>query len=161
MRSRSLLAVATLLAVGCSDSPTATLLEPADALLGTWAGEPPPPWAIAHGTAESYNQVFTWTGHFLATPTDKLAWLQFKSADGATFSRGARIMSRNGIVSGFGTVTLAGGQVVDLKTVDTFTYETWRTTGIVSFSGENFAGSTFRKGGGEVCVGCDGYIKGR
>lgn len=154
MRSPFLLAVAALLAVGCSDSPTATVLAPSDALLGEWAGEPPPPWAIAHGTAEAYNQVFTWTGHFLSTPTDKLAWLQFKGATGATFSRGARIMSRNGIVSGFGTVTLADGQVVDLKTVTTFTYETWRTSGVVSFSGENISGRSFGKGGGEV-VCCD------
>lgn len=152
MRSSFLLAVAALLAVGCSDSPTATVLAPSDALLGEWAGEPPPPWAVADGTAEAYNQVFTWTGHFLATPTDKLAWLQFKSAEGATFSRGARIMSRNGTVTGFGTVTLDGGQVVDLKTVTEFDYETWRNTGYLSFEGENFSGSSLRKIGGEEVI---------
>lgn len=156
MRSPFLLAVVALLAVGCSDSPTTSVLAPSDALFGEWAGEPPPPWAVAGGTAEAYNQVFNWTGHFLANPTDKLAWLQFKSADGGvTFSRGARIMSRKGVVSGFGSATLADGRVIDLKTVDTFNYETWRDTGYLSFSGENFSGATGRGQGECGITACD------
>lgn len=142
MRSHFLTIAAAVFAFGCTEGPSAPLLQPVEASFGTWAGEPPPPWAPAVGTGTAYEHVYSWTGHFLANPPNRLAWLRFQSGSGIQFSRDARIMKIGSNVTGFGTATLPDGHKIDLKTVDTFNYESWRTEGVLYFSGPDFTGST-------------------
>lgn len=154
MRRSFIPMLAAVFAFACSDLPTATQLEPMDASFAREPGgvpevdNPPPPFAIVTGTGEVASMPYSFTAKFFANKPGNIAWLQFTSIVGesATLSSNARIMIQNGEIKGTGTIRV-GGNTIDLRTVNSFNYQTYRTTGFVSFSAPGLTGSTFRSGG--------------
>ena len=153
MRRSWIATMAAVFAIGCTEVPSAPLLEPVAASFET--SEPPPPWAVASGSISTeYGEISFSAGLFINKPGN-VAWLQFhtvSSVDGtATATKNARIMSLNGKVSGVGTISV-GGNTIYLNEVTTFTYSTYRTTKTVSFSGGSIlrgTASTGKVGGDE------------
>lgn len=139
MRRSSILVVASMFALGCADIPSAPLFEPQGNLKAI--DYPPPPFELVYGGGTAYEQAFSWTGHFLANPPRRLAWLQFKSSDGIQFSRNARIMKHGSRVTGFGTATLPDNRTINLNTISSFDYSITGGGIHISFSGPNFTGS--------------------
>ncbi len=143
------------LAVACSEVPTAPLLTASERFDFTY-DNPPPPFAVVHGEVSTEYGSFSYTGHFFTNKPGNIAWLQFRSTTtaGVTFSSNARIMSVNGDVSGVGTISI-NGNTIRLNEIDTFTYQTYRTSNSISFSGGSVRlGTALGPKGGEVIC-CD------
>lgn len=155
MRRSFLSIVVASLAFACADVPSAPVLSADNASANRFLLDyPPPPFAIVNGVVSTEYGTFSFVGHFFANKPGNIAWLQFKSTStaGVSFSANARIMSVNGDVSGVGTISI-GSNTIQLSGIDTFNYQSYRSTRSISFSGgdvrEGFASGP--KGGGEVC----------
>ena len=156
MRVRlSMMLVMAFTVSACSDAPTTPLLTPTEASFGFWAGDPPPPFAIVSGDVSTEYGDFNFVAHFFTNKPGNIAWLQFKSTTtaGVTFSANARIMSNNGVVSGVGTISI-GDNTIQLSEIETFTYQTYRSSRSISFSGGDVRSgyALGPKGGEEVCT---------
>src|SRR5688500_12765361 len=175
MRRTPFLMLAAVFALACADSPSSPMLEPQGPSFdrAPVPDYPPPPYAIISGdgtTAE--NVAFTYIANFFVNKPGNVAWVMFTGGS-ATFSNNARIMSVNGNVSGFGTMTV-GGRTYQLNTVSDFDFNgncTVTRGSCASFEGAGFSsssstwtgqlagGRTFKPGGkpgdgggGEVCI---------
>lgn len=161
MRRTPFLILAASAALACADT-SSSLLEPqGPSLAGFVAPDyPPPPFAVVDGSASTEYGTFSFVAHLFINKPGNVAWLQFKSSATATFSANARIMSVNGTPSGVGTISLNGG-TIQLNEIDSFVYQTYRTTGSTSFSGgkiwRGFTGKDIEIGIGDgpVVICCD------
>ena|SRR5687768_2299046 len=187
MRRTPILMLAAVFALACADTPSSPMLEPAVPSFdrAPVPDYPPPPYAIITGDVSTEHEAATYTANFFVNKPGNVAWLMFTGGTGVTFSQGARIMSVNGNVSGFGTMTI-GGSTYKLNTVSDFDFNGNCTSTVrgscASFEGEGFqsfgsawtgqiAGRPIFKpggkpgdgGGGEVCIpdatGECGFIK--
>ncbi len=156
MRRSLLPMLAAVFVIGCSDLPT-TVLAPVDASFDKTPAPdyPPPPFETVDGSASTEYGTFDFTAHFFANKPGNVAWLQFQSTttEGVTFSSNARIQSVNGKVSGTGTIAI-GGNTIYLRDIETFNYQTYRTTNTLSFSGGSIrqGGAVGPNGGGIDCT---------
>src|SRR5687768_3361147 len=149
MRRSPFLMLAAVVALACADTPSSPLLEPQMPSFDKGGAPapapdyPPPPFAIIEGggtTAE--NIAFTYIANFFVNKPGNVAWVMFTGGS-ATFSNNARIVSVNGNVSGFGTMTV-GGTTYQLNTVNEFGFNgncTVTRGSCASFSGSGFSSS--------------------
>lgn len=156
MRRTFIATVVAVFALGCSEVPTSPLLSAAAPSFDRFTYDnPPPPFAVVDGSATTEHGTFSFTGHLFINKPGNVAWLQFQSTTtaGVSFSPNARIMSVNGDVSGVGTISI-GDNTIHLNGVNSFTYQTYRTTRSVSFGG----GSILRGTAGTKGLGLDDVI---
>lgn len=166
MRRTLIATMVAVFALACSDVPTSPLLTAGDARFERepLPDNPPPPFALVEGSATTEYGSFSFSGHLFINKPGNVAWLQFQSTTtaGVSFSPNARIMSVNGDVSGVGTISI-GDNTIHLSDIESFNYQTYRTTNAVTFGGgsitRGFAAKEIGIGdGGECYKAC--YIDG-
>lgn len=142
-------------AVACADVPTAPLLAAAEGY-EAYYDNPPPPFAVVYGEVSTEYGDFNFVGHFFTNKPGNIAWLQFKSTtkEGVSLSANARIMSVNDDVSGVGTISI-DGNTIQLSDIDTFDYQSYRSTRSISFSGGSVNLSTAYGPGAECTITTD------
>lgn len=120
MKTRSFLWLAAVVALGCSEAPSAPNAVVANSSANLLANFPPPPMAFYGSVSSEYT---TFTGTYFLNPVGNAGWISFDSQQpaGTTITPNARISYKNGSVSGTGTIVLSstsGGAplTIDLKT---------------------------------------------
>ncbi len=132
MKTRSFLWLAALVALGCSEAPSAPNAVVTHSNANLLANFPPPPMAILASVSSEYT---SFSATYFLNPPGNNGWISFSQQQpaGTTITSSARITYRNGITTGTGTVTLSkigGGAplTINLKTAVVSVGSVWLHT---------------------------------